>query len=464
MDPNLPFRQTAISIIPPPALEERSAGEELDKMVKEANTNPIFKAVLDWLDGSVLVLNRYRQILMASPDVPRLLGLENTGELIGRRMGEVIGCVNHTSGKAGCGTSDACQFCGALGAILRSQKGDTPVESECRITANTPEGPQSVKLSVNSARATADDYIVLLLNPAGEEKARFSQDTPILDPKRGWPKGEIPFVRVRKIGTGGMGNVFLVRDSNGIEYALKTLRRELASIALVADRFARELEISAALMHPNVIKTIQAGKASSGELFMVSEYCAKGSTAHWLQNNGPISVETALRWMRDTASALDYLWRDHHLVHRDIKPSNLMIDDDHSLKLIDFGIASMRKQSECQPQLTSIGQVLGSVSYMAPEQAFAPDDLDIRADLYALGATFFELLTGAPPFSGSNTTSILSAKSQDKAPPIKKARKDLPPELTECIDALLSKDRKDRPEHPKELQEQLQVLEANANC
>lgn len=463
MENGLPVRDTVVSGVLLSELEERAEGAELDAMVDAANRNPILKAILQWIDGAVVVLNRHRQIVMASPNLSQLLGIRDGRMLTGKRLGEAAGCMNADRGEAGCGTSPSCRYCGALGAIIKSQRQDEPVEAECRLATRTDKGVQSVKLRVSTARESMgrQDFIVLLIQPAGGEKASFEPGTRLWDEAHGWPTSAIPFTRIRKLGTGGMGNVFLVRDERGLWHALKTLRREVASSSTVADRFSQELQIAATLHHPNVVETYCTGETPAGAPYMVSEYCSNGSAEAWLQEYGPVPVETAIRWMIDTAQALGYLWDEHHLVHRDIKPGNLLIGRDHRLKVIDFGIAATHRRPDAR--LTQLGQFVGSASYMPPEQVLNPDDLDVRTDLYALGATFFELLIGTPPFDGANPGAILRSKQLRAAPRTGGARGDLPPLLAECIDSLLSQHREHRPDHPRQIVRRLQALAADGN-
>ena len=458
MENSPPTRDTLVSEIPLSELAPRAEGADLDAMVDAAQRNPILQALLQWIDGAVAVLNRHRQIVMASPSLPPLLGIRDGQTLKGKRLGEAIGCMNAHRGEAGCGTSPACRYCRALGAMIKSQRRDEPIETECRLATRTDKGVQSVKLRVSAARASGgdQDFTILLIRPAGD--AAFRPGTRLWDESQGWPATPVPLTRIRKLGAGAMGNVFLVRDDQGLEYALKTLRREVASSSSVADRFDQELQVAPTLHHPNVVETYRTGRTLDGEPYMLSEFCSNGSADHWLQQHGPLSVEEALRWMIDTARALAYLWDRHRLVHRDIKPGNLLIDRDLRVKVFDFGIAAVPRPRDSK--LTQLGQFVGSAYYMPPEQILNPDDLDVRTDLYALGATFFELLVGTPPFDGADPGAILRSKQQGVAPPAGKARGDLPPLLAECLDSLLSRDRENRPDHPEQIVRRIQELAA----
>ena len=180
-----------------------------------------------------------------------------------------------------------------------------------------------------------------MLQRSRERQVGFGQ-TVLWDPNTEWPPGEIPFSRIRKLGSGGMGSVFLVQDELGRQYALKTLRDEVASIDKVVNRFKRELEIAITLDHPNVVRTYNAFETTEGNLYMLSEYCPHGTAAHWLQANGPLSSELAVNWMKEAARALEYVWKEHGLIHRDIKPDNLLLNERDNIKIADFGVAVNR--------------------------------------------------------------------------------------------------------------------------
>ncbi len=426
-------------------------------MVDETGRNPLLMALLDWIDGYVLVLNPQRQIVLASPDLLRLLAIEDTVEIIGCRPGEALGCIHAAEGRGGCGTSSACRYCGALGAILESMSADEPIESECKITVRGEGGEQTKRyhLRASHARSGTWDFTVFVLRPAGAEwiaPAASAEDAEAPD----WPSDLADYVRVRALGVGGMGTVFLVRTRDDREVALKTIRCKFAADEEVADRFLREIRIALVLDHPNIIRTHRADQTDGGSLYMVSEYCPSGTLYHWLQTRGPVPVDLALFWMHGVALALEYSWREHRIVHRDIKPDNILLDDDHRAKIADFGLA--RRTARRDPRLTAAPMVMGTAHYMAPEQAVGAEELDVRADLYALGATFFELLTGQPPIDGPTPTVIMARKMTLDAPSLERQRKDIPHPLSRCVDWLLARDRDQRPADPGQLLAHLDEL------
>jgi serine/threonine protein kinase len=246
-----------------------------------------------------------------------------------------------------------------------------------------------------------------------------------------------------------MGSVFLVRGTDGRDYALKTIRPEQVTEQGIVDRFIREIRIAALLNHPNIVKTYRAEQTATGTFYMMSEYCPGESAEQWLQNRGPLSPELALRWITGVARAIEYAWGEHRLVHRDIKPDNVLFDAHGQPKLTDFGIAKRVLFDE--HKLTSAGTVVGSVPYMAPEQALGPETVDTRADLYALGSTFFELLAGAPPFDGPTPTALLSRKLTDDPPRLLSVRAEVPVAVAESVDWLLRREPGERPRDATQL-------------
>lgn len=245
-----------------------------------------------------------------------------------------------------------------------------------------------------------------------------------------------------------MGTVFLVEDAKGERFALKTLRPDTARKTRSQDRFVQEMELTAALDHPNITRTVEFAQTRTGVLYMITEYVPNGTAQRWLQELGPLPVSLVLHWMVGAARALDYAWRRHHLVHRDIKPDNLLVGEANSVKLADFGIA---RSLSADNRLTLVGSVLGTPQYMAPEQAMGTDELDTRADLYALGSTAFYLLSGTYPFDGPDPLSIMTQKVNEDPPSIRRRRRNLPRPLSALLDALLSRDPAGRPDDPAAL-------------
>ncbi len=195
----------------------------------------------------------------------------------------------------------------------------------------------------------------------------------------------------RELGSGGMATVYLAEDlKHHRKVAVKVLRPELAA-ALGPERFHREIQIAARLTHPHILTLIDSGDAD-GFLYYVMPYIEGQSLRDKLAHEGELPIAEAVRVLRDVVDALDHAHK-HGVVHRDIKPDNVMLSERHAL-VTDFGVAKAVSEATGAQQLTTEGVALGTPAYMSPEQAAADKHIDHRADIYAVGAVAYELLTG----------------------------------------------------------------------
>lgn len=236
------------------------------------------------------------------------------------------------------------------------------------------------------------------------------------------------------LGAGGMGKVYKVRNviSDRVE-AMKVLLPDLVAMPELADRFLREIKVLAMLEHPNIAQLHTAVRASN-QLLMVMEF-VDGETLEHRLRQGPLPLPQALDYIGQTLSALDFA-HTHGVVHRDIKPANMMLTAKGVVKLMDFGIA----KAAADQKLTMTGTTMGSVYYMSPEQIQGAATLDGRADLYSVGVTLYELVTGKRPFDGESQYSIMAAHLEKApVPPIT-----LDPRLPQALnDAILMSVAKD---------------------
>ncbi len=235
------------------------------------------------------------------------------------------------------------------------------------------------------------------------------------------------------LGAGGMGKVFKVRNviSDRIE-AMKILLPDLAGRHELAERFLREIKLLASLNHPN-IAALRTALTWNNQLVMIMEY-VEGVTLATRLKQGPVSTSEAVQYIDQVLAALSYAHR-LHVIHRDITPANMMVTPDNVVKLMDFGIA----RSRSDPILTATGSTLGSLHYMSPEQVRG-EQADERSDLYSVGVSLYELVSGHRPFEAESDLAILTAQLQKPpAPPIT-LRKDLPAALNDIILLSLNKD------------------------
>jgi response regulator RpfG family c-di-GMP phosphodiesterase len=233
--------------------------------------------------------------------------------------------------------------------------------------------------------------------------------------------------------------------------AIKILAPSYDQDERILSRFYAEIRAIARLQHPNIVAAIDAGATPEGGMespslhYLVMEYVPGQDLEEYVIDNGPISVTKACDIMYQVASALEESHR-HQLVHRDLKPSNVRITPDGQAKLLDFGLTQHR-----QNRLTVPGLLVGTVDYMAPEQAKDASTVDIRADLYGLGGILYWCLTGKVPFPNTgNLTQDLARRQTDPPPSLRKVRADLPAELDEVLSKLLAVKPEDRYPNPRQ--------------
>ena len=208
----------------------------------------------------------------------------------------------------------------------------------------------------------------------------------------------------REIGAGGMATVYLAADvRHDRRVALKVLRPELAAV-IGAERFLAEIKLTANLQHPHILPLFDSGEAD-GFLFYVMPFVEGETLRDRLNREKQLPVADAVRIATEVARALDYAHR-HGVVHRDIKPENILLHDGQAL-VADFGIA-LAVSKAGGARMTETGMRLGTPHYMSPEQAMGEREIDARADVYALGAVMYEMLTGDPPFTGSTAQAVVA--------------------------------------------------------
>ena len=227
----------------------------------------------------------------------------------------------------------------------------------------------------------------------------------------------------RELKPGGMSRVFVAEDmALRRRVVIKVLAPRLAA-ELDADRFHREIRIAAGLQHPHILPLHAAGEGG-GLLYYTMPFVEGESLRARIDRTGAMPVAEACRILREVADALAYAHR-RGIIHRDLKPANILMGEGHAL-IIDFGIAKAVSAAGGEgggagAGATSTGLVLGTPTYMAPEQA-AGDPIDHRADLYALGCVAYELLAGSPPFTGDTAQALLAAHLADVPEPITRRR------------------------------------------
>jgi serine/threonine-protein kinase len=235
------------------------------------------------------------------------------------------------------------------------------------------------------------------------------------------------------LGAGGMGRVYKVKNmiSDRID-AMKVLLPDLAHEPDLADRFLREIKVLASLNHPN-IAGLHTALRLENQLLMIMEF-VDGTTLEDKLRNGPFPLHDAIDYVSQVLSALGYA-HSHGVIHRDIKPANMMLTPENVIKLMDFGIA----KSKTDRKLTMTGTTLGSLYYMPPEQVQGTD-LDPRSDLYSVGVSLYEMVTGSRPFKGNSDYDLMVAQLQKAPLPPIDIQPGLPKALNDIIMISLEKD------------------------
>jgi predicted Ser/Thr protein kinase len=245
----------------------------------------------------------------------------------------------------------------------------------------------------------------------------------------------------RLLGKGGMGAVYLADDEVlGELVALKVISSAFsADEAAMVTRFRREAAAARKVSSPAVIRIHDLGEARPGLLYLSMEYFAGRTLAELISQRGVIALKDAQDMLQQIAAGLDAA---HHagVIHRDLKPSNVLIGERGQVKIIDFGLAT----TAVGDGLTATGAILGTPHYMAPEQVRGKP-VDVRTDVYALGALAYHLVCGRPPFTGDNPIAIGFAHITEPVLPPRQLRKDVPPALEAAILGALAKAPEDRP-------------------
>lgn len=254
------------------------------------------------------------------------------------------------------------------------------------------------------------------------------------------------FTLLGKIGEGGMGAVYEATHLIlNCVIALKVLKPDYVGETEAVGRFLREIKSVGSLDHPNLVRASDAGEID-GIHFLAMEFIDGLNLSDLVLYRGSLQVADSCELIRQAATGL-HTAHESGLVHRDIKPSNLMLTRSGCKKVLDYGLARLYEGTATVTELTGSGQLLGTVGYMAPEQAFAKYAVSFRTDMYGLGCTFFRLLTGFTPFSGlayGTPLKVLLAHAQELAPPIRELRPEVPEDLAAIIESLLAKNPAER--------------------
>lgn len=311
--------------------------------------------------------------------------------------------------------------------VLFDQCSELPPEQRARFLEVAVAGDRALRQEVEALLASADRA-----DSSGrlERIVAAAFDLPRMP--AGKPGTGDRYELLQKLGGGGMGMVYKARDRrSGRLVALKFLSESLAEDQVIRRRFHREARAAAALEHPN-IGAIHGVEEQDGRLFLVMPFYGGGTLKQRLAG-GPLSVADAVFCAIQIAEGLS-LAHGWGIVHRDIKPANLVFADDGTLKILDFGIAKVGGE-----KLTRTGLVLGTLSYMSPEQA-SGGTVDHRTDLWSLGVVLYEMLAGRPPFAAPTIEQLFRAVRSGDTPRVRDTRPEVPEPVEAVVCRLLERD------------------------
>ena len=237
----------------------------------------------------------------------------------------------------------------------------------------------------------------------------------------------------RELGQGGMGTVYLAQDS-GLhrQVALKILRSDLGDDPSFAKKFLEEVEVTASLAHPNIIRVFTLGE-QDGRLYLVMEHLDQPSLENRMENQAKVSERDVLEIGIGVASALQFAHEETGLIHRDIKPGNILFGRGNIPKLADFGLAAGARSAQGQQD-----EIWGTPYYVSPERLLREPE-DIRSDIYSLGATLYHAIAGRPPFEAETAEEVAKRHISDRPPPLRSLCPEAQEQTVFTIDKCLAK-------------------------
>lgn len=342
---------------------------------------------------------------------------------------------------------EACAACDATVTAL-DRESDTLIESLRQPVANEDPGT-AYRLAARRAVAQWRDQQTGTSEDSHGGQHQRLRDYELLEP----------------LAQGGMGTVYRARHVRlNRQVALKVLPGRWLREPAVVSRFEREMQAVGSLKHPAIVQATDGGDAD-GVYYLAMELVEGCDGSELVQSLGPLPISDACEIARQAALGMAYA-HEQGIIHRDLKPSNLMVTNEGETKVLDLGLARVIGEQLAEDDLTTVGQLMGTLDFMAPEQMEDSHSVDERADIYSLGATLYKLLTGSPPHAGDPRTPLvvkLRHISSEPAIPIRERRPELPNSLSELIDGMLAQDADQRPSTMAEVVDQLLPFCADSN-
>ncbi len=248
---------------------------------------------------------------------------------------------------------------------------------------------------------------------------------------------------LQHLGSGGMSSVYLARHKiSGQLRAIKVLPKKKVDDKSYLDRFYLEARAAASLNHPNVVRIYDICNEGKTH-YMVMEYVKGKDLNEIVAVNGPLSFDTAARYLMGAAEGLKHA-HERELVHRDIKPANLLVTDEQKVKILDLGLALVNQDDSASLTVLYNERVMGTADYLSPEQAVDSHDVDLRADIYSLGCTLYFLLTGHPPFPDGTLAQRIAKHQTEQPRDVREIRRDCPDALAHICNKMMQKRPEDR--------------------
>jgi formylglycine-generating enzyme required for sulfatase activity/serine/threonine protein kinase len=266
-----------------------------------------------------------------------------------------------------------------------------------------------------------------------------------------------PYVVLDMLGKGGMGYVYKAEHRRMRRVvALKVISKAALKSPAAVQRFEREVQAAARLEHPNIVTAHDAGEAA-GTHYLVMQFVDGRNLSEVVKELGPQPVGRVVDWILQAARGLAFA-HEQGVIHRDIKPGNLLVDSRGTVKILDMGLARLETLDADQDQLTGTGQIMGTVDYMAPEQAVDTRQADARSDVYSLGVTLWYLLAARPLFEADSVVKKIMAHQQKPPPSLPSVRGDIPPEVEAVFQRMVAKQPAERFQSMQEVIAVLQPL------
>jgi serine/threonine protein kinase len=265
-----------------------------------------------------------------------------------------------------------------------------------------------------------------------------------------------PYRVVERLGEGAMGQVLKCWSPKlQLHVAVKMIHKEHLVSKKALNRFFREMETAGKLDHPNIVLLRDADRIGDCP-YMVMEFVEGTDLSRLVKQARPLTIRQAADFARQTALGLQHAF-ERGVVHRDIKPGNLLVTRDPQpiVKISDFGLARLESERSSERRLTQYGTVLGTIDYIAPEQAENAQNADIRSDIYSLGCTLYFLLTGKPPFSGTTVTEKMSARLHGDPADVRMYRPEIPPGIIAILKRTITRQPADRYQSPRDVAQAL---------